>query len=103
MEEEIQNFLEIYARGMAAQLGIRAADAAESAHFASELKQILDPEFVLCCEVARRAGRLHRRRAGHESGAEGHRRATVSVGPHPVPVPQPVDRSGTAAASRRAA
>ena len=51
MEEEIKNFLEIYAQAWQHNWGFVAPTARESAHFASELKQILDPNFVLCCEV----------------------------------------------------
>lgn len=51
MEEEIQNFLEIYAQAWQHNWGFVAPTPRESAHFASELKQILDPNFVLCCEV----------------------------------------------------
>ena len=51
MKEEIQNFLEIYAQAFQHNWGFVAPTPRESAHFASELKQILDPDFVLCCEV----------------------------------------------------
>ena len=51
MEEEIRNFLEIYAKAWAQNWGFVAPTPRESAHFASELKQILDPNFVLCAEV----------------------------------------------------
>jgi hypothetical protein len=52
MEEEIKYFLEIYAKAWKDNWGFVAPTPAEAAHFASELKQILDPEFALCCEVA---------------------------------------------------
>lgn len=57
MEEEIKYFLEIYAKAWKDNWGFVPPTPGEAAHFASELKQILDPEFALCCEVAgRRAG-----------------------------------------------
>jgi GNAT superfamily N-acetyltransferase len=57
LEEEIRYFLEIYAKAWKDNWGFVAPTPGEAAHFASELKQILDPEFALCCEVAgRRAG-----------------------------------------------
>jgi len=51
MEQEIQNFMDIYAQAWQHNWGFVAPTPRESAHFASELKQILDPNFVLCCEV----------------------------------------------------
>lgn len=51
MEEEIRNFMEIYAQAWKDNWGFVAPTERESAQFASELKQILDPAFVLCAEV----------------------------------------------------
>ena len=52
MEEEIKYFLEIYATAWKDNWGFVPPTPAEAAHFANELKQILDPDFALCCEVA---------------------------------------------------
>lgn len=52
MQEEIQYFLEIYAMAWKDNWGFVPPTPREAKHFASELKQILDPEFALCCEVA---------------------------------------------------
>ena len=51
MEEEIRNFLAIYATAWKDNWGFVAPTKQESAHLASELKQILDPAFVLAAEV----------------------------------------------------
>ena len=57
MREEIKYFLEIYAKAWKDNWGFVAPTPSEAEHFASELGQILDPDFALCCEVAgRRAG-----------------------------------------------
>ena len=52
MEEEIRYFLEIYAVAWKDNWGFVAPTPGEAKQFARELKQILDPEFALCCEVA---------------------------------------------------
>src|SRR5262249_35044757 len=52
MKEEIKFFLDIYAKAWKNNWGFVAPTTAEAAHFASELGQILEPEFALCCEVA---------------------------------------------------
>ena len=52
LEEEINYFREIYAQAWKDNWGFVPPTPAEAAHFASELKQILDPDFALCCEVA---------------------------------------------------
>jgi GNAT superfamily N-acetyltransferase len=57
MEEEIRNFMDIYAQAWTHNWGFVAPTAKEAAQFANELKQILDPTFVLSAEVqGRRAG-----------------------------------------------
>jgi GNAT superfamily N-acetyltransferase len=52
MKEEITFFLDIYAKAWKDNWGFVAPTTAEAAHFATELGQILEPEFALCCEVA---------------------------------------------------
>jgi len=52
MKEEIKVFLDIYAKAWKNNWGFVAPTTAEAAHFASELGQILEPDFALCCEVA---------------------------------------------------
>ena len=57
MEAEIRNFMEIYSQAWTSNWGFVAPTEKEAAHFASELKQILDPRFVLSAEVqGKRAG-----------------------------------------------
>jgi hypothetical protein len=51
MEKEIRNFMDIYAQAWKDNWAFVAPTEQESAHFASELKQILDPTFVLSAEV----------------------------------------------------
>ena len=51
MEEEIRSLLDIYARGWKENWGFVAPTPAESVHFARELKQVLDPAFVICAEI----------------------------------------------------
>ena len=51
MEEEIRSFLDIYSIAWKQNWGFVAPTPAESAHFAKELKQVLDPRFVICAEI----------------------------------------------------
>lgn len=51
MQAEIQNFLDIYAAAWKENWGFVPPSPAESAYFAKELKQILDPDFVLSAEI----------------------------------------------------
>jgi hypothetical protein len=51
MEEEIRSLLDIYARAWKENWGFVAPTPAESVHFARELKQVLDPAFVICAEI----------------------------------------------------
>lgn len=57
MEKEIRNFMQIYSQAWKNNWAFVAPTEAESAQFAGELKQILDPAFVLSADVkGRRAG-----------------------------------------------
>jgi GNAT superfamily N-acetyltransferase len=51
MDEEILSYLNIYAQAWKDNWGFVAPSAAESDHFVKELKQILDPRFVISAEI----------------------------------------------------
>jgi hypothetical protein len=51
MDEEIRSFMDIYASAWKQNWGFVAPTPAESAHFAKELKQVLDPAFAICAEI----------------------------------------------------
>jgi GNAT superfamily N-acetyltransferase len=51
MDEEIRSYMNMYAQAWKNNWGFVAPTERESAQFASELKQILDPAFVLSAEI----------------------------------------------------